>query len=31
LNDGEGSYANASLVMRNALAEKGWLDGWIAS
>ena len=26
LNGGEGSYANAQLVMRNALAEEGWLD-----
>jgi hypothetical protein len=26
LNGGEGSYANAQLVMRNALDEEGWLD-----
>jgi hypothetical protein len=26
LNGSEGSYANAQLVMRNALDEEGWLD-----
>lgn len=26
LNAGEGSCANAELVMRNALYEEGWID-----
>jgi hypothetical protein len=26
LDGGEGSYANAQLVMLNALDEEGWLD-----
>ena len=26
LNGGEGSHANAQLVIRNALDEEGWLD-----